>query len=123
MSAMSDGQPQPAAVPLPVPGVITALAILLYVGAATLLLSALRFDHQELSGLLRTLEYVLFSALYVVLGLKVRQRRRWARLVLLLLCGWSAVLAVAGLFGGSPQLAVTRLIWPVTYVVLLSTPV
>lgn len=120
---MSDAQPQPAPAPAPVPGVITALAILLYVGAATLLLSALRFDQQDLAGLLRALEYALFSVLYVVLGLKVRQRRRWARLVLLLLCGWSALLAVTGLIAGNPQTAISRLIWPVTYLVLLNTRV
>lgn len=120
---MSEDQRQPAPAPVPVPGIITALAILLYVGAATLGLSAFRFDRQDLGGILRALEYALFSVLYVVLGLKVRQRRRWARLVLLLLCGWSGLLAVAALIAGSPYTAVTRLIWPVTYLVLLGTRV
>ena len=119
---MSDSQPPATPASPPVPGVITALSILLFVGAATLVLAVPRFDWRSLGGALSGLEYVVFAALYVVLGLKLRQRRRWARLVLVVLCVLSGLLAVVTLVAGGAEAGLGRLIWPVIYLALLATP-
>lgn len=112
----TDGAPK-----VPVPGVITALSVLLFVGAGVLALSALvQAIGHDLTGTLRAVEYGAFAVLYLVLGLTIRRGRRWARVVLIVLCVLGLLLAVPAILG-SPQGALVRVGSSVIYLVLLGT--
>src|SRR4051794_3607389 len=81
------------------PGTVQAAAILLYVGGALTVLSALTgLGSGTLGGLLRSGAYVLVGALYIGLARAVQRARRWARRAVLVLCGVGAALAGVRLF-------------------------
>ncbi len=92
--------------------------ILLYVGGALTLVSAL--SGLAVGALLRGAIYAVLGGFYLFLGRKVQQRRSWARRVVLVLCGIGVALAVVRLIGGGVPAAVTALAWPLVYAILLS---
>jgi hypothetical protein len=105
-----------------VPGAVQAAAILLYIGGALTVLFALTgLTSASLGRLLWTGAYVLFGLLYLGLARAVQRGRRWARRVVLVLCGVGVVLAGIRLFGSGASSAVGTLAWPVVYAILLNT--
>lgn len=92
--------------------------ILLYVGGALTLVSAL--SGLAVGALVRAAVYAVLGGFYLVLGRKVQQRRPWARRVVLVICAIGIALAVVHLIGSGVAAAVTALAWPVVYAILLS---
>ena len=108
--------------PASAPGPVQAAAILLYVGGALTVLSALTGLLSGTSGaLLRSGAYLLLGLLYLGLARSVQRGRRWARRAVLVLCALGAALAGVRLFGSGLSSAVGALAWPVVYAILLST--
>jgi peptidoglycan/LPS O-acetylase OafA/YrhL len=60
-----------------------------------------------------------YGALFAGLGFAVSKRRRWARNVVLVLCGIGAALGLVTIIGGSPTTGLGRLAWPLVYAILL----
>ncbi|MEV0715114.1 hypothetical protein [Asanoa sp. NPDC050611] len=102
------------------PGPVLAASILLYVGGGLTVLGAL--VSLPSGSPLRSALYAVYGLLYVGLGEAVRRGRRWARRAVLALCAVAVALAVARLFGGGVFAALSSLVWPTVYAVLLSTP-
>jgi hypothetical protein len=107
---------------MPTPGSVQAAAILLYVGGGlTVLSTLLGFASGTLGGVLRSAVYLLFGVLYIALARAVQRRRRWARRLVLVLCGFGVALAGFHLFDSGIYSAVAALAWPMVYAILLTT--
>ncbi|GAA4697981.1 hypothetical protein [Phytohabitans rumicis] len=100
------------------PASIQVFVILLYIGGGLVVLSAL-------TRVWSTPVYAAYGLLglgYLLLARMVQLGRRWARTVMLALCGVGVALAVARLaMGGDLVSAVSTLAWPVVYAILLNT--
>lgn len=107
-----------AAAPEKPPVVIQVFVILLYIGGGLVVLSALtRVWHSPLQAVA-----LAVGLGYLLLARKVWLGRRWARILMLVLCGVGMVKAALVLgFGGGLVEAVSALAWPVVYAVLLNT--
>jgi hypothetical protein len=109
---------EPASIRANMPGTVLAASILLYIGGGLTVVYALAGLG---SGPLRAAGYTVYGLMYVGLGWAVGHRKRWARRVVLVLCGIGVLLAVLRFIGGGIGTGVSSLAWPVVYAVLLMT--
>jgi hypothetical protein len=106
----------------PVPGVVLATVVLLYVGGGLVVLTALVNGHwKTLAEQLTNGSAVGFGALNIVLAYHLYKRRRWARTTVLVLCGIGVALGIVRVIGAGAR-GVQSVVWPIVYAVLLSTP-
>jgi hypothetical protein len=100
------------------PAVIQVFVILLYIGGGLVVLAALtRVWHSPVQ-----LVTLAIGLGYLLLARKVQLGRRWARILMLVLCGIGVVKAAfVFAFGPGVVEAVSALAWPVVYVILLNT--
>ena len=106
----------------PVPAIVLATAILLYVGAATgvllaLVAGALGGGPMSLPSMLIAVYY----ALHVGLGYALLRRKRWARVTLVVLSLIGLAIAAGVAISGDRTSAINRAAGPVTYLILINT--
>ncbi|WP_433062640.1 hypothetical protein [Dactylosporangium sp. CS-033363] len=101
------------------PPLVTVLAVLLYIGGALLVASALLGLGVHL---LVSLGQLVYGALYLGLARALQLGRYWARIVLFVLCALGLVLAAGWVVAGNVRGGITQALWPVVYLVLLVQP-
>jgi cell division protein FtsW (lipid II flippase) len=116
------GEP-PVPVPAEVPGIVLAMTILLCVGGVLTIVNALAQSDSSsfVDTSLPSWSYVLYGLISIGLGLAIHRRQRWARVVVLVLCGIGVLLALIRLGGSGLAATVNALAWPLVYVLLLNT--
>ncbi len=115
----------PAAAKARRPGTVVAAALLLALGAIQAAWFAFSGSADSGSaavlGMLPWWGLLLYAPLYVVLAWGVWTGRRGARILVLVVYGLGAALAVADLLQADVSTGLTGLIWPVVFAILLNT--
>jgi hypothetical protein len=118
--AINEDAPEPPA-RAAVPGVVLAAAILLALGGGLAALTALVNGHWQTLGEQFSYGFtVVWGGLNVLLAHQLYRGRRWARTVVLVLCGIGVVLGVVRTIGGGAR-GVQLVAWPIIYAALLCT--
>jgi len=115
----------PAAAKARRPGTVVAAAVLLALGAAQAVVFAISGSAESGSpavfGMLPWWGRLLYGPLFVVLALGVWTGRPGARILVLVLYGVGAALAVIDLLQADVSTGLTGLIWPAVFAILLNT--
>lgn len=102
------------------PAAVLATSVLLCAGGALTLAYGLSGD--RMGSVLPPWSLVAYGALYLVLAWAVLRGHGWGRVLLLVLCGVGAALAVARMVQETVLAGMPSLGWPVIYAALVSTP-
>ncbi|GAB7052514.1 hypothetical protein [Catenuloplanes indicus] len=102
------------------PAAVLATSVLLGAGGALTLAYGLSGD--PMGSVLPPWSLVPYGALYLLLAWAVLRGHGWGRVLLLLLCGAGAALAVARMTQETVLAGLPSLGWPVIYAALVSTP-
>jgi len=100
-----------------IPGVVLATVLILAISGTLQVLSGIAGGWTSAGVGLS----VVYGALNVFLAYHLYRRRRWARVGILLLCGYGAVLAVDWMVRGLPA-GIEALRGPIVYPILLFLP-
>jgi hypothetical protein len=107
------------------PPLVTVTAVLLYLGAGLIMMYGL-FEFGGLGGgttsLLPGWGELLYGAFYLGLARGLQVGVRWARRVMLALCGIGLGLAPVYAIWIGPQAGAEQAVWPVVFLVLLTRP-
>ncbi|MDP9796267.1 hypothetical protein J2S43_004779 [Catenuloplanes nepalensis] len=102
------------------PVAVLATSVLLCAGGGLTLAYGLSGD--PMGSLLPPWSLVPYGALYLLLAWAVVRGHGWGRVLLLILCGVGAALAVTRMVQGTVLAGMPWLGWPVIYAALVSTP-
>ena len=103
------------------PGSVQAATILLYVGGGLTVLYAMTSLLSGSASGTRAAVSAATGLVFIGLAIAMRQRRSWARRVVLILCGTGVALAGVSLIEAGVPTALSALGWPVVYAILLNT--